>query len=299
MTPWPGARLQARFDGQDELLPLLLQPGRVDEPCDGVRPGSLRTDKKGLCVACADRWYRLLVVRPQGRKDMEAAARRFGLAADGEYLYIPFFTRPHRISRTTAAVEAEGEGGVWQPADFHAHLALYDALSRPGTARLSGRWSTVNQLGNMRHPGVEEGSLYAPYLPLFDREKEALARACRRLGGVPFPVGEVAMIIGVSIRFVPVLIEEAGMIKKAQTARGAGFESRRPGERARAVLPLVIPIFLSAFRRADELSVAMEARGYRCSERVLGRRVARRFSAFGAVLLSSCLLLLLCEIFVF
>ena len=74
VTPWPGARLQARFDGQDELLPLLLQPGRVDEPCDGVRPGSLRTDKKGLCVACADRWYRLLVVRPQGRKDMEAAA---------------------------------------------------------------------------------------------------------------------------------------------------------------------------------------------------------------------------------
>ena len=74
VTPWPGARLQARFDGQDELLPLLLQPGRVDEPCDGVQPGSLRTDKKGLCVACADRWYRLLVVRPQGRKDMEAAA---------------------------------------------------------------------------------------------------------------------------------------------------------------------------------------------------------------------------------
>lgn len=74
VTPWPGARLQARFDGQDGLLPLLLQPGRVDEPCDGVRPGSLRTDKKGLCVACADCWYRLLVVRPQGRKDMEAAA---------------------------------------------------------------------------------------------------------------------------------------------------------------------------------------------------------------------------------
>ena len=121
----------------------------------------------------------------------------------------------------------------------------------------------------------------------------------RPLRFVGVPVGEVAMIIGVSIRFVPVLIEEAGMIKKAQTARGAGFESRRPGERVRAVLPLVIPIFLSAFRRADELSVAMEARGYRCSERVLGRRVARRFSAFGAVLLSSCLLLLLCEIFVF
>ena len=74
VTPWPGARLQARFDGQDGLLPLLLQPGRIDEPCGGVAPGSLHTDKKGLCVACADRWYRLLVVRPQGRKDMEAAA---------------------------------------------------------------------------------------------------------------------------------------------------------------------------------------------------------------------------------
>ena len=83
MTPWPkpGASCWSRYwissataAPSPGLLPLLLQPGRVDEPCDGVRPGSLRTDKKGLCVACADRWYRLLVVRPQGRKDMEAAA---------------------------------------------------------------------------------------------------------------------------------------------------------------------------------------------------------------------------------
>lgn len=126
---------------------------------------------------------------------------------------------------------------------------------------------------------------------------EDLIRPLRILG---LPVEEVAMIIGVSIRFMPVLIEEAGMIKKAQTARGAGFESRKPGQRAKAVLPLVVPIFLSAFRRADELSVAMEARGYHRSKRIAGRkRDGRRFSAFGAVLLLSSLLLLVCEIFVF
>lgn len=77
------------------------------------------------------------------------------------------------------------------------------------------------------------------------------------------PVEEVAMILSVAIRFIPTLLEEADMIRKAQIARGARFESRRLTERAASVLPLVIPIFLSAFRRADELSMAMEARGYR------------------------------------
>lgn len=79
---------------------------------------------------------------------------------------------------------------------------------------------------------------------------------------VGVPVQDVAMILGVAIQFIPLFLEEAEMIQKAQTARGAQFESRKLTEKAKSVLPLVIPIFLSAFRRADELSVAMEARGY-------------------------------------
>jgi len=77
------------------------------------------------------------------------------------------------------------------------------------------------------------------------------------------PVEDVAMIINVAIQFIPTLIDESDMIKKAQTARGARFESKKLHEKALSFLPLLIPIFLASFRRADELSVAMEARGYR------------------------------------
>ena len=70
VTPWPGARVIFAFAGEAEPLPLLLAPGRVGEPADGARPGELRHDADGLSVACADCWYRLLQVRPQGRKDM-------------------------------------------------------------------------------------------------------------------------------------------------------------------------------------------------------------------------------------
>lgn len=90
----------------------------------------------------------------------------------------------------------------------------------------------------------------------------AMETLLRPLQYVGVPVQDVAMILGVAIQFIPIFHEEAEMIRKAQTARGAQFESRKLTEKAKSVLPLVIPIFLSAFRRADELSVAMEARGY-------------------------------------
>lgn len=77
------------------------------------------------------------------------------------------------------------------------------------------------------------------------------------------PVDDLTLIISVSVQFIPILLEEAEDIKKAQTARGAEFESRNLFKRAGAALPLVIPIFTSAFKRADELSQALEARGYR------------------------------------
>lgn len=83
------------------------------------------------------------------------------------------------------------------------------------------------------------------------------------LGWLRIPTGEVAMILGVALQFIPTFIQEADHIKKAQAARGAMFESDRLKDRALSVVPLVVPVFLAAFRRADELSTAMEARGYR------------------------------------
>lgn len=89
---------------------------------------------------------------------------------------------------------------------------------------------------------------------------ESLIKPLKLLG---VPTEDVAMIISVAIQFIPTLMEETETIKMAQIARGARFESKKLKERALSVVPLVVPIFLSAFRRADELSLAMEARGYR------------------------------------
>ncbi len=80
---------------------------------------------------------------------------------------------------------------------------------------------------------------------------------------IKVPTQQLALILSVAIQFIPTLFEEADMIKKAQLARGAKFYSRSLKDKAGAVLPMIVPIFVSAFRRADELSLAMEARGYR------------------------------------
>lgn len=80
---------------------------------------------------------------------------------------------------------------------------------------------------------------------------------------IKIPTQQIALILSVAIQFIPTLFEEADMIRKAQIARGAKFDSRKLSDKAGAVLPMIVPIFISAFRRADELSLAMEARGYR------------------------------------
>ncbi|MDR1131387.1 MAG: energy-coupling factor transporter transmembrane protein EcfT [Oscillospiraceae bacterium] len=80
------------------------------------------------------------------------------------------------------------------------------------------------------------------------------------------PVHEFAMMMSIALRFIPTLIEEADKITSAQKARGANFETGRLTERVKALLPLLVPLFVSAFRRADELAVAMEARCYRGGE---------------------------------
>ncbi len=77
------------------------------------------------------------------------------------------------------------------------------------------------------------------------------------------PAHELAMMMTIALRFVPTLLEETEKIIKAQTARGADFESGNLVNRAKAMIPILIPLFISAFRRADDLAVAMECRCYR------------------------------------
>ena len=80
------------------------------------------------------------------------------------------------------------------------------------------------------------------------------------------PVHEMAMMMSMALRFIPTLIKETDKIMSAQRARGADFETGSLIQRARALLPLLVPLFVSAFRRADELAVAMESRCYHGGE---------------------------------
>ncbi len=83
---------------------------------------------------------------------------------------------------------------------------------------------------------------------------------------IRFPAHELAMMMTIALRFIPTLIEEADKIMKAQMARGADFESGNLLKRAKAMIPLLVPLFVSAFRRAGELAMAMEARCYHGGE---------------------------------
>ena len=92
---------------------------------------------------------------------------------------------------------------------------------------------------------------------------EALLKPFRRFG---VPAHELAMMMTIALRFIPTLLEETDRIMKAQMARGADFSSGNILQRAKSMLPILIPLFISAFRRADELALAMEARCYRGGE---------------------------------
>ncbi|SMC97379.1 energy-coupling factor transporter transmembrane component T family protein [Sporomusa malonica] len=92
---------------------------------------------------------------------------------------------------------------------------------------------------------------------------ERLLNPFKRLG---VPAHELAMMMTIALRFIPTLLEEADRIMKAQMARGADFTSGNILNRAKNMVPLLVPLFISAFRRADELAVAMEARCYRGGE---------------------------------
>ncbi len=92
---------------------------------------------------------------------------------------------------------------------------------------------------------------------------ESLLNPFKRLG---LPAHELAMMMTIALRFIPTLMEETEKIMKAQKSRGADFESGNIMSRAKNLVPLLVPLFISAFRRADELAMAMEARCYRGGE---------------------------------
>ena len=95
---------------------------------------------------------------------------------------------------------------------------------------------------------------------------DGMERGLRFLRVFRVPVHEIAMMMSIALRFIPILAEEADKIQKAQMARGANFEEGGVIARAKAMIPLLVPLFISAFRRATDLAMAMEARCYHGGE---------------------------------
>ncbi len=92
---------------------------------------------------------------------------------------------------------------------------------------------------------------------------DGLESLLRPLNKIKVPVHEIAMMMSIALRFIPILLEETDKIMKAQIARGADFENGNVIKRAKNMVPLLVPLFISAFRRANDLAMAMEARCYR------------------------------------
>ena len=95
---------------------------------------------------------------------------------------------------------------------------------------------------------------------------DGLERLMNPLKKIKVPVHEITIMMSMALRFIPTLIEETDKIMSAQKARGADFESGNLMEKARAMVPILVPLFISAFRRADELATAMECRCYHGGE---------------------------------
>lgn len=91
---------------------------------------------------------------------------------------------------------------------------------------------------------------------------DGLEKSLRPLAKVHVPVHEIAMMMSIALRFIPILIEETDKIMKAQMARGASFDEGNIIQKAKSLVPLLVPLFVSAFRRANDLAMAMEARCY-------------------------------------
>jgi energy-coupling factor transport system permease protein len=112
---------------------------------------------------------------------------------------------------------------------------------------------------------------------------DAIERLLSPLRIFKIPVHEFAMMMTIALRFVPTLVEETDKIMNAQKARGSDFSTGTLAERAKALVPVLVPLFISAFRRADDLAVAMECRCYRGGSgrtRMTKLRLAARDFAF-------------------
>lgn len=110
------------------------------------------------------------------------------------------------------------------------------------------------------------GSSLMTFTTTPNRLTDGLEHVMNPLKKLGVPVHEISMMMSIALRFIPILLEETDKIMKAQTARGADFETGGLIKKAKSLIPLLVPLFISAFRRANDLAMAMEARCYHGGE---------------------------------
>ena len=135
--------------------------------------------------------------------------------------------------------------------------AVFNLLFTPGGTQFWDRGPFY-----ITSTGIMIGSSLMTLTTTPNQLTDGLEKALGGLNRIHIPVHAIAMMMSIALRFIPILIEETDKIMKAQMARGADFENGNLIQKAKNMIPLLIPLFVSAFRRADDLAMAMEARCY-------------------------------------
>lgn len=149
---------------------------------------------------------------------------------------------------------------------FNLFLTQGDILIRIGFLKITKQGLHSAIFMGLRLSYLILGSSLMTFTTTPNQLTDGLERLLWPLRRIKVPVHEIAMMMSIALRFIPILLEETDKIMKAQMARGADFESGGVIKRAKGLVPLLVPLFVSAFRRANDLAMAMEARCYRGGE---------------------------------
>lgn len=179
---------------------------------------------------------------------------------------------------------------------FLAITVVFNAFLTPGEAVLHvGKWAVTREgliLSLVAAVRLVLLVIVASLLTLTTspiRLTDGFERLMRPLAPLGVPAHELALMMTIALRFIPTLTDEADRIMRAQAARGADFQSGNVAARVKGLIPVLVPLFVAAFRRADELATAMEARGYRGGQ---GRTKMRDLAYTGKDYVALALLLL-------
>lgn len=182
--------------------------------------------------------------------------------------------------------------------------AVLNLFLTPGTAVFQWKFITITQEGiktaikmALRLTYLIIGSSIMTLTTTPNHLTDGMEKGLSPLKKLHVPVHEIAMMMSIALRFIPILMEETDKIMKAQQARCADFESGNVLRRAKSLIPILVPLFISSFRRANDLALAMEARCYRGDEgrtKMKPLKYERRdHIAYGVILLYVVVLILL------